>query len=89
MRQISSELYRKYRQQVLDLSLAVQEYDGTRMKREENCLTDREIAKRLGLAVHEVTEIRCIAEVDLIPPETWMESDRWKRDRIQKKLLEK
>lgn len=81
---VSIELYEQYKTEILEMSLAVQRYEGTTMVREESGLSDREIAERLGLEVDDVTEIRCIAEVDLIPPETWIESERWKRDRIRK-----
>lgn len=83
---VSPELYNKYKQQVLEMSLAIQYYDGTTVRREESSLTDEEIAERLGLDVADVTEIRCIAEVDLLPADAWMKSYDWKMDRARKAM---
>lgn len=76
---VSPELYSKYKHQVLEMSPAVQYYEGTAAKRKSSCLTDQEIAERLGLDVDEVSEIRCIAEVNLLPIETWIQSRNWKQ----------
>jgi len=81
---VSPELYNKYKHQVLEMSPAIQYYEGTTLIRESSCLTDREIADRLGLAVDEVTEIRCIAEIDLLPADTWLRSANWKREKVQR-----
>lgn len=87
-KQVSPELYEKYKRQVLEMSLAIQRFEGTAAVRETSSLTDQEIAERLGLDAEDVTEIRCIAEVDLLPPDTWLKSARWKqekaRGRVQK-----
>jgi len=80
---ISPELYNQYKQQVLDMSLAVQYYIGLEQQRESSCLSDEEIAQRLGLSAAEVTEIRTIAMNDLLPADTWMESDKEKRRKCQ------
>jgi hypothetical protein len=80
-RLVSSELYEAYKQTILEMSPAIQVYRGTTMIRDESCLSDQEIADRLGLPVEVVTEIRCIAEIDLAPLEDWMQSDRWRRQR--------
>ena len=76
---LDPKIYNKYKQQVLDMSLAVQHYVGTRQQRESSCLSDAEIAERLVLSVAEVSEIRTIAENDLMPADTWMKSDEEKR----------
>jgi len=81
---VSPEIYDKYKHQVLEMSPAIQYYEGTTLIRKSSCLTDREIAERLGLDVDEVTEIRCIAEIDLLPADTWLKSANWKRERAQK-----
>ena len=75
---LSTELYNQYKQQVLDMSLAVQHYIGLEQQRELSCLSDGEIALRLGLSVREVREIRTIAENDLLPVDVWMDSDQEK-----------
>ena len=80
---ISPELYHKYKQQVLEMSPAIQYYEGTTLKRESSCLTDREIADKLGLDVDEVTEIRCIAEIDLLPADAWLKAHDWKREKVR------
>ena len=81
---ISPELYNKYKQQVLDMSLAVQYYIGLEQQRESSCLSDEEIAQRLGLSAEQVTEIRTIAQNDLLPADAWMESDQEKRRKCER-----
>ena len=83
-RYVSPELYHKYKHQVLEMSPAIQYYEGTTLQRETSCLTDREIADRLGLDVDDVTEIRCIAEIDLLPADAWLKSENWKRERTRR-----
>jgi hypothetical protein len=78
------ELYHKYKRQILEMSPAIQYYEGTTMRRESSCLTDQEIADRLGLDVEDVTEIRCIAEIDLLPADTWLKSEKWKQGKAQR-----
>jgi len=82
-RYVSPKLYHRYKHQVLEMSLAVQYYQGTVAQRESSSLSDQEIAERLGLDVEDVTEIRCIAEIDLLPADTWIKSDNWKRDKVR------
>jgi DNA-directed RNA polymerase specialized sigma subunit len=81
---VSPELYNKYKQQVLEMSPAIQYYEGTTLVRKSSCLTDREIAERLGLDVEDVTEIRCIAEIDLLPADSWLKSERDKQEKIRR-----
>lgn len=81
---VSPELYHKYKRQVLEMSPAIQYYEGTTLQRESSSLTDQEIADRLGLDVDEVTEIRCIAEIDLLPADAWLKSENWKREKVQR-----
>ncbi len=83
-RYISPEFYHKYKHQVLEMSPAIQYYEGTTLRRESSCLSDQEIADRLGLDVDEVTEIRCIAEIDLLPADTWLKSEDWKREKARR-----
>ena len=80
---VSTELYHKYKYQVLEMSPAIQYYQGTVVQRESSSLSDLEIADKLGLDVEDVTEIRCIAEIDLAPENAWIEADNWKRDKVQ------
>ncbi len=81
---VSPELYHRYKSQILEMSPAIQYYEGTVVQRESSSLSDQEIAERLGLDVADVTEIRCIAEVDLLRADTWIKSANWKRDKAQK-----
>jgi len=81
---ISSELYHKYKHQGLEMSPAIQYYEGTTLQRESSRLTDQEIADRLGLDADEVTEMRCIAEIDLLPADAWLKSENWKREKAQR-----
>ena len=83
---VSPELYNKYKQQILEMSPAIQHYEGTQIIRETSCLSDQEIAEKLGLDVSDVTEIRCIAEIELLPPDTWMKSAQWKQAKARKAL---
>ena len=81
---VSPELYHKYKHQILEMSPAIQYYEGTSAIRESSSLSDQEIADRLGLDMDDVTEIRCIAEVDCLPADTWLKSDNWKREIVRK-----
>lgn len=81
---VSPELYHKYKHQVLEMSLAIQYYEGTTAVRKSSSLSDQEIADRLGLDVDDVTEIRCIAEIDLLPADAWIEADHWKWEKAQR-----
>lgn len=80
---VSPELYNKYKYQVLEMSPAIQYYEGTTRLRESSSLSDQEIADRLGLDKEDVTEIRCIAEIDLLPPDIWIQSDNWKQEMVR------
>lgn len=64
------ELYKKFRDQVLEYSNAVQ---GDKPRG----LSDTEIAEKLGLSEDDVREIRCIAEADL-PLDRWSEAEEFK-----------
>ena len=66
------------------MSPAIQYYKGTTLQRESSSLTDQEIADRLGLDADEVTEMRCIAEIDLLPADAWLKSENWKREKAQR-----
>jgi hypothetical protein len=81
-REIDPGLYDRYKHRIMELGLAVQTYQGDRQIRDHSCLSDGEIADRLGLTRKQVTEIRCIAEVDLIPLQAWQKSDQWKKDKL-------
>ena len=80
---VTPEIYNKYKHLVLEMSPAIQYYDGLVAQRETSCLSDREIAARLGLNVEDVTEIRCIAEVELLPVDAWLKSANWKREKAR------
>lgn len=77
---ITPELYEQYKQRVWDLSLAVQTL-GPNQNNE--CLSDAEIGERLGLEAAVVTEIRCIAENDLIPLQAYFDADDRKELRFK------
>ena len=81
---ITPELYDRYKKQVLEMSPAIQYFDGVTVRRENSCLTDQEIADRLGLDVDVVTEIRCIAELDLLPVDAWKQAEAWRKARYEK-----
>lgn len=84
------ELYRKYKDDILRLSLSYQRWvanpDGGTVLMSQNQLTDRQIAKRLDLLEEQVRRVRCMAEWD-IPMEVWRNSAEFKRRcRLQKPL---
>ena len=70
---ISPELYRKYRDEVLNLSNSIQ---GGRKRG----LSVEEIAMKLGLDVRDVKEVLSIAEKDM-PFREWEKADRFKEKR--------
>lgn len=76
--EVSAELYRKYRDQVLSLSTADQRMEGQKMV---GVLSDPEIASRLGLSTEQVREIRCLAEMDGIDMSWYPEAEDFKRVR--------
>ena len=81
---VSPKLYNKYKEQVLEMSPAIQHYEGMVAVREHHGLSDQEIADRLGLAAEDVTEIRCIAEIDLLPADSWLKAASWKCKRTRR-----
>ncbi|MBI4529345.1 MAG: hypothetical protein HY695_36560 [Deltaproteobacteria bacterium] len=83
---VSPDLYNKYKNKILEMSPAIQYYEGTKVRRESSSLTDQEIADRLDLDVEDVTEIRCIAELELLPADSWVRSANWKREKTRKAL---
>ena len=46
-------------------------------------VTVAQTCANLGLDVEDVTEIRCIAELDLLPPDTWLRSANWKKEKVR------
>lgn len=65
-------LYRKYKDQVLQLCNSFQTIG-------KRGLSDAEIARQLGLDERTVTEIRCVAERDLYPIDEWQAAIDFKR----------
>ena len=81
MKTVTTKLYKKHKDAVIRLSLAVQNYDGKTYHPKP--YSDKEIAEKLGLTEKEVIEIRCIAEVDVHSSNTWMEADIFKNKRAK------
>ncbi|NIN52483.1 MAG: hypothetical protein GTN80_05030 [Nitrososphaeria archaeon] len=77
--EVSPKLYKMIRDKVLKHSLAVQRYDGQRYR--PRPLTDKEIAERLDITETQAKEIRCIAEIDLMPPDVWETAEEYKEER--------
>ena len=75
---ISPELYRKFKDKVLACTNSKQRYESGKSSRG---LSDAEIAENLGIKPEEVTEIRCIAELEAIETSRFFEADSWKQDR--------
>jgi DNA-directed RNA polymerase sigma subunit (sigma70/sigma32) len=66
------DLYNRYKDEIWKLTNAKQRFEPQISHRG---LTDREIASQLGLTVAEVTEIRCIAENEMISLEKYLDAD--------------
>jgi ribosome-binding protein aMBF1 (putative translation factor) len=77
---VDPELYRRYRDQVLELSNSVQVNVQEHLPREHRRrgLSDREIAERLGLEEHLVREIRVVAERDRYGIDEWQKAIEFK-----------
>lgn len=78
---ISKELYKRYKDKVWQLTNAKQRYEPGKAHRG---LSDREIADRLGLSSEEVTEIRCIAENEMISLENYLDAEGIKEKRYRR-----
>ena len=84
------EVYERYKDQVLRLSLSYQKWvaaeDGGVLLKTIDQLSDKQIAERLGLDEEVVRRIRCMAEWDL-PLEVWRNAAEFKRrSRLEKPL---
>ncbi len=79
---VSVDLYNKYKDDVLRLSLSYQKWvvpeDNSGVLKRVNQLSDREISERIGLDEDTVRKIRCMAEWD-IPMEVWRNAAEFKR----------
>ncbi len=77
---VDPETYRKYKDQVLALSHAVQVDFQEHLPSDQDhpALSDREIGERLGLDERVVREIRCVAERDAYGIEEFEEAARFK-----------
>lgn len=90
---VSPELYRRYKDQILELSNSFQRDINEHLPPGERKrgLSDREIAERLGLEERIVTEIRCVAERDLYGLEEWEKAIEFKkracREYVETKII--
>ena len=77
---VEPEVYRRYNDQVLELSNTVQVNVQEHLPREHRRrgLSDREIAERLGLEERVVREIRVVAERDRYGIEEWQKAIEFK-----------
>ena len=78
---VNQDLYNRYKDEVWKLSNARQRYEPGKAHRG---LSDREIAEQLGLKVAEVTEIRCIAENEMISLEKYLDAEGTKEQRYKR-----
>lgn len=74
---ISLKLYRRFKDRIMSYTNSRQKYEPGRRSRG---LSDVEIAEKLGIRGEEVTEIRCIAELDVIETSRFFEADGWKQE---------
>jgi DNA-directed RNA polymerase sigma subunit (sigma70/sigma32) len=78
---VNKDLYNRYKDEVWKLTNAKQRYEPGKAQRG---LSDKEIAERLKLTIEEVTEIRCIAENEMIPLENYLEAEEVKEKRYRR-----
>ena len=78
---VNIDLYNRYKDEIWKLTNAKQRFEPQISHRG---LTDREIASQLGLTVAEVTEIRCIAENEMISLEKYLDADDTKEQRYKR-----
>ncbi|MDH3797591.1 MAG: hypothetical protein OET21_01105 [Desulfobacterales bacterium] len=78
---VNMDLYNRYKDEIWKLTNAKQRFEPQISHRG---LTDREIASQLGLTVAEVTEIRCIAENEMISLEKYLDADDTKEQRYKR-----
>jgi DNA-directed RNA polymerase sigma subunit (sigma70/sigma32) len=75
------DLYQRFKEEVWKLTNAKQRYERDKARRG---LTDKEIAARLGLTPKEVTEIRCIAENEMVPLDNYLDAEDIKERRYRR-----
>lgn len=78
---VNMDLYHRYKVMVWKLTNARQRHEPGKAHRG---LTDREIAGRLKLTVAEVTEIRCIVEIEMIALEKYLDAEDSKEKRYKR-----
>ena len=79
MYSVDPDLYLRHKDFIMERGLGRrQRYADGAYQRE---LTDAELAEILGIAERDVTEIRCIAEIDELPANAWEEAQRIKDER--------
>jgi len=79
---IDPETYRKYKDQVLALSNSIQVNINEHLppEKRQGCLSDQQIAEKLGLEERVVREIRVVAERDYYPADEWESAIRFKEE---------
>ena len=76
---IDPETYKRYKDQVLELSNSIQVNINEHLgEKRQGCLSDKQIAAKLGLDERTVREIRVVAERDYYPADEWDEAIRFK-----------
>ncbi len=77
---VDPKIYKKYKDEILGLSHAVQVNFQEHLPAEKRHpgLSDQQIAEKLGLEVQVVREIRCVAERDKYPLDEFEEAIRFK-----------
>jgi hypothetical protein len=77
---VDPETYYKYKDQVLALSNSIQVNINEHLPpgQRQRCLSDKEIAEKLGLEEHVAREIRVVAERDYYSIDEWDEAIRFK-----------
>jgi len=78
---VKRDLYNRYKDKVWHLTNAKQRYEPGM---EHRGLSDKEIAAQLGLSIEKVTEIRCIAEIEMISLEKYLDAEDIKEKRYRR-----
>ena len=77
---VDPKTYKKHKDEILELSHAVQVNFQEHLPAEKRRpgFSDKQITEKLGLEVHVVREIRCVAERDKYPLDEFEEAIRFK-----------
>ena len=82
---VEPEVYKKYKDQVLELSQSIQVNYVEHLSPEKRRpgFSDKQIAEKLGLDEREVREIRCVGEREFYDVEEWEKATSFKEQQCR------